>query len=517
MRRWIRVVLKAVLVVSIVLPDAAHYFAQGTVSAAPWIGTWSVAPSRTDDAGFNNQTVRQIVRTSIGGTSARVHLSNLFGTQPLVIGGVHIARRARGQRAVTGSDHAVTFGGQPNVTIPVGASVVSDAIAFQVPALADVAISLYLPQQTPPRSTGHVDGLQDVYIAPGDVGADPAFAGGSANSAGGRSYYFLTNLDVQNDAATGAVVTFGASITDGLMSSANSNRRWPNRLAIRLQQAGMTVGVLNEGISGNNFFTDSAGQAGLTRFDRDVLQQPGVKWVVISDDAINNLNTDNPSTAPQLIGALQQLIGRAHGANIKAICSTLTPFGATDGIEAARQAVNAFILSSTSGCDAVLDQAQAVSDPANPAALLPAYDSGDGLHPNDAGLQAIANAVDLSALAALPPIRTSTACGQLGPGQGLARGQKLVSCDNRFSLNMQADGDLTITQANAAIWSAGTSGSAAAEVRMQENGDLVVFDSNGVPLWESDTSGNRGAYAYLQDDGSLALYASSGTIWASNR
>ncbi|SAL77618.1 lipase/acylhydrolase [Caballeronia choica] len=279
----------------------------------------------------------------------------------------------------------------------------------------------------------------------------------------------------------------------------------------------MTVGVLNQGISGNNFFTDSSGQAGLTRFDRDVLQQAGVKWVVISDDAINNLNTDTPSTALQLIGALQQLTQRAHGANIKAICSTLTPFGATGSIEAARQAVNAFVLSSTSGCDAVLDQAQAVSDPASPAALLPAYNSGDDLHPNDAGLQAIAIAMDLSALAALPPIRTPSACGQLGPVQGLARGQKLSSCDNRFSLNMQADGDLTITQASAAIWSAGTSGSAAAEVRMQENGDLVVFDSNGVMLWESDTSGNRSAYAYLQDDGNLAVYASSGTIWASNR
>jgi lysophospholipase L1-like esterase len=287
----------------------------------------------------------------------------------------------------------------------VGASVVSDPNAFEVPPLADVAISLYLPVRTPPRSTGHVDGLQDLYIAAGDVGADPAFTGGTNISPGGQSYYFLTNLDVQNEAATGAIVTFGASITDGLVSSVNGNRRWPNRLAIRLQQAGMTVGVLNQGISGNNFFTNSGGQAGLRRFDRDVLQQPGVKWVVISDDAINNLDTDRPSTAAQLISALRQLIDRAHRAGIKAICSTLTPFGATDSIEAARQDVNAFILSSTSGCDAVLDQAKAVSDPANPAVLLPAYNSGDNLHPNEAGLQAIANALDLDALTAGSPIQ----------------------------------------------------------------------------------------------------------------
>lgn len=405
MKRWIPALLKAVLVISIVLPDATRYRAQGIGTSAPWVGTWSVSPSITDDAGFNNQTLRQIVRTSIGGTSARIHLSNLFGTEPLVIGDAQIARRARGQNTVAGSERAVTFGGQSNVTIPVGASVVSDPIAFVVLPLADVAISLYLPVRTAARSTGHVDGRQDLYVAAGDVVADPAFPGGATISAGGQSYYFLTNLDVQNEAATGAIVTFGASITDGLTSSVNRNRRWPNRLAIRLQQAGMMVGVLNQGISGNDFFTNNAGQAGLIRFDRDVLQQPGAKWVVISDDAINDLNTDKPSTAPQLISALQQLVERTHRADIKAICSTLTPFGATAGIEAARQDVNAFILSSTSGCDAVLDQAKAVSDPANPAVLLPAYNSGDNLHPNDAGLQAIANALDLDALAAMPPIR----------------------------------------------------------------------------------------------------------------
>ncbi|MFM0551151.1 GDSL-type esterase/lipase family protein [Paraburkholderia sediminicola] len=405
MKRWIPTLLKAVLVISIVLPDTTSYRAQGIGASAPWIGTWSVSPSITDDDGFNNQTLRQIVRTSIGGTSARIHLSNLFGSEPLVIGDAQIARRAQGQNAVVGSERAVTFDGQRNVTIPVGASVVSDPIAFEVPPLADVAISLYLPVRTPPRSTGHVDGLQDLYIAAGDVVVDPAFPGGATISPGGQSYYFLTNLDVRNEAATGAIVTFGASITDGLMSSVNGNRRWPNRLAIRLQQAGMTVGVLNQGISGNDFFTNNAGQAGLRRFDRDVLQQPGAKWVVISDDAINDLNTDKPSTAPRLISALRQLIERAHRADIKAICSTLTPFGATGSIEAARQDVNAFILSSTSGCDAVLDQAKAVSDPANPAVLLPAYNSGDNLHPNEAGLQAIANALDLDALTAGSPIR----------------------------------------------------------------------------------------------------------------
>ncbi|TDY21299.1 lysophospholipase L1-like esterase [Paraburkholderia sp. BL6665CI2N2] len=405
MNRWIPALLKAALVLCIVLPDIVSKGVQGVETSAPWIGTWSASPSITDDAGFNNQTLRQIVHTSIGGGSARIQLSNLFGSEPLVIGEARIARGAGGQETVVGSDRAVTFGGQPNVTIPVGASVLSDPVAFEVPPLADVAISLYLPVQTAPRSTGHVDGLQDIYIAAGDVAADPVFTGGNTFSPGGQSYYFLTSLDVLNPAATGAVVTFGASITDGIKSSVNANRRWPNRLAIRLQQAGMAVGVLNQGISGNTFFTNNAGQAGLKRFDRDVLEQPGVEWVVISDDAINDLNTDTPPTARRLIGALRQLIERAHRANVKAICSTLTPFAATGSLEAARQDINAFILSPTSGCDAVLDQAKAVSDPANPAVLLPAYNSGDNLHPNEAGLQAIADAMDLGALTAGAPVQ----------------------------------------------------------------------------------------------------------------
>jgi lysophospholipase L1-like esterase len=508
-----RVLLKAALVFVMVIPDTTRYFAQGTASAASWTGTWSMAPSITDDSGFNNQTVRQIVHTSIGGTSARIRVSNLYGTAPLVIGNARIARRAQGSQTVAGSDRAIMFGGQPHVTIPAGGSVVSDPVAFQVPILADVAISLYLSSRTPPRSTGHVDGSQDVYIASGDVSADPAFSGGTANSAGGQSYYFLTNLDVQNDAATGSVVAFGASITDGLRSSANGNRRWPNRLAVRLQQAGMTVGVLNMGISGNNFFTDSAGEAGLTRFDRDALQQPGAKWVIISDDAINNLDTDNPSTAPQLISALQQLIERAHRVNIKVICSTLTPFSATGDIEAARQQVNAFVLSSTSGCDAVLDQAQAVSDPANPAALLPAYDSGDKLHPNDAGLQAIADAMDLDALAALPPIRAPSAGGQLAPGQGLARGQKLSSCDNHFNLSKQADGGLMVTQSSVTLWSAGTSGSAAVEVRMQENGNLVTLTPMGRLLGKAARRAIAAPTRTCRTTGISSIFTRSGAVW----
>jgi hypothetical protein len=175
--------------------------------------------------------------------------------------------------------------------------------------------------------------------------------------------------------------------------------------------------------------------------------------------------------------------------------------------------VNAFVLSSTSGCDAVLDQAQAVSDPANPAALLPAYDSGDKLHPNDAGLQAIADAMDLDALAALPPIRAPSAGGQLAPGQGLARGQKLSSCDNHFNLSKQADGGLMVTQSSVTLWSAGTSGSAAVEVRMQENGNLVTLTPMGRLLGKAARRAIAAPTRTCRTTGISSIFTRSGAVW----
>jgi lysophospholipase L1-like esterase len=275
----------------------------------------------------------------------------------------------------------------------------SDPVAFQVPALTDIVVSAYLPQQTPSGTTGHVDALQDVYIAPGDVSADPNFTGGVVNALGEQSYYYLTDVVVQNASATGAVVAFGASITEGVASQPNTNGRWSNLLAARLQQAGMTVGVLNQGISGNDFFTNGSGEAGLTRFQRDVLDQYNVKWVIISDDAVNNLIGGAPPTAARLNSAFSELAQSAHAAGVRVICSTLTPFEGvsswTPDIEATRAAVNAFVASADSGCDAVLDQAAAIGDPSNPPVMLGAYDSGDNLHPNQAGMQAIANSVNL--------------------------------------------------------------------------------------------------------------------------
>jgi lysophospholipase L1-like esterase len=365
-----------------------------TTAAGTWTGTWAASPQSSGTT-FNNQTLRQIVHTSIAGTAARLQLSNAFGNQPVTITDVHIARRTSGSAVDLTTDHKVTFaGGSASTTIAVGATAVSDSIAFSVPALSDVAVSFYLPQGTGP-ATSHQLSEQTNYVAGGDVAGNGTLSGPQTNG----SYYFLANLDVQNAAAEGAVATLGASITDGVASSSDNNRRWPNDLATRLNQAGRTIGVLDQGISGNRLLADGAGQSATNRFSRDVLSQPNVKWVIFSDDPINDLGSGGV-TGDQLISAASQLISRAHAAGIKFLCSTLTPFQGSGGWSQAgengRAAFNAFVRGGSSGCDGIVDQDTATHDPANPTRYLPAFDAGDHLHPNEAGLQAIANAVNLS-------------------------------------------------------------------------------------------------------------------------
>ena len=367
-------------------------------ASSGWTGTWAVSPEGGGSS-FNNQTLRQIVHTSIGGTSARVQISNVFGSQPLAVSDVHVAQRSSGSTITSGTDHTVTFGGQTSTTIPAGGLAVSDAVSFSVPALSDVAVSVYLPQGTG-ASTFHAQGNATNYVAGGDVSGNGTLSG--AGTVG--SYYFLTNLDVQNSSAVGSLVTLGASITDGVASGTDDNRRWPNDLAVRLVNSGRMVGVLNQGISGNRLLQDGAGQSAINRFSRDVLNQPGVKWVSFSDDPINDLGSTNPQpTANQLIAGAQQLISTAHQNGLKFLCTTLTPYqGAgywNQSGENAREAYDSWVRSSGNGCDAMVDFDNATHDPNNPTRYLPAYDSGDHLHPNEAGLQAMANAVDLNLFA----------------------------------------------------------------------------------------------------------------------
>ncbi|WP_170317149.1 SGNH/GDSL hydrolase family protein [Acrocarpospora corrugata] len=262
--------------------------ATGTAAAATWTGTWAVSP-QTGDRQFSNQTLRQIIRTSISGTAIRVQLSNAFGTQPVTFANVHVARRTSESSVDVSTDKVLTFGGQASITVPVGGLAASDEIAMNVAAESDLAVSVHLPSATG-RATYHQMSSQSNYVAPGNVS-------GSANLTGVQefgNYFFLANLDVVNASATGAVVTFGASIVDGVGSSFIANRRWPNRLATRLNASGRTIDVINQGISGNRLLADGAGQSAGNRFERDVLNQPGVRWVVFADNPINDLTSSNP-------------------------------------------------------------------------------------------------------------------------------------------------------------------------------------------------------------------------------
>jgi lysophospholipase L1-like esterase len=366
----------------------------GTEAAAAWTGTWAAAP-QASGASFGAQTLRQIVHTSISGTAARIDLSNAFGSGPVTITDVHVATRAGGSSIDPATDHTVTFGGATSVTVPAGQKAVSDPVAFTVGAGQDIAVSFFLPPGAT-NATQHQLGEQTNYTAGGDVAGSATLSNPQTNG----SYTFLSGLDVQNTAATGAVVTLGASITDGIASAGDANRRWPNDLAVRLTQSGRTVGVLNEGISGNALLHDGSGQSAINRFQRDVLDQPGVKWVIFADDPINDVNNSNPPTGQQLIDGVTRMISAAHAAGVKFLCATLTPFkpdqGWTQAGENSREAYDSFVRGSNSGCDGVVDFDSAVHNAGDPATWNPAFDSGDHLHPNTDGLQAMANAVDLS-------------------------------------------------------------------------------------------------------------------------
>jgi lysophospholipase L1-like esterase len=366
-----------------------------------WVGTWAASPESCGTT-FNQQTLRQIVYTSIGGSAARVQFSNAFGADPVTIADVHIAQSTSGSSVDTTTDRPVTFGGQTTTTVPAGGLAVSDSIDFAVTALSDVVVSAYLPESVN-DATCHQQGTQTNYVASGDVSGSETLNGAQTMA----SYYLLANLDVQNPAALGAVVAFGASITDGFASAQDANHRWPNFLATRLNTANLTVGVLNQGINGNQMLVDGSGQSALHRFQRDVLSQPGVRWVIISDDPINDLGHNPPPSADELTQALSQLITSAHQAGVMVLCSTLTPFqgagGWTPAGETGRDGYNAFVRTAGNGCDAIVDQDTATHNPAMPTWYLPADDSGDHLHPNDQGRQAIADAVPLDLFVAAAP------------------------------------------------------------------------------------------------------------------
>ena len=358
---------------------------------------------------FNDQTVRMIVHTSIGGSRVRIELSNLFGAAPLRIGSAHIARRAKDSAIVPGSDRALTFSGRPSFVIPPGAVEVSDPVSLDVPQRGDLAVSVFVPGDSGP-ATQHSVGLHTTYIS---KQGDATAASEMTDATTSQSWYWLSSVEVVAPANAAAVVTFGDSITDGTRSTPNTDSSWPSFLAARLQANPATsrVAVLNEGISGNRITRDGIGPAGLARFDRDVLTQPDVRWVTILI-GINDIGagigeffvfgprdaSDNP-TPDDIIGGYRQMIEKAHTHGIKVIGCTLLPFeGApyySDSGNVVRQAVNQWIRTSRA-FDAVVDFEAATKSPDNPNRIRAEFDSGDHLHPNDAGYKAMAEAVDLS-------------------------------------------------------------------------------------------------------------------------
>ena len=381
-----------------------------------WVGTWGTALHEPNllvpglaNAGFNNQTLRQIVHTSLGGHQVRVRLST-FGAKSLVIGAAHIAVRDAGAAIVPRSDRTLTFGGKPSITIPPGAPILSDPVGLVVPALGDLAVSIYVPGNTGP-ATWQVEARQTSYISPpGDFTASVVVPVDSTTQA----WFWLEGVEVMVSRQTGTIVTLGDSKTAGTQSTADANNRWPDQLARRLmaQPDNQNLGVLNRGIIGNRLLHDSLGPNGLARFDRDALTQTGVTHVIVqlggNDIGVGwsgGLSPAEEVTADQIIQGHKQLIERAHARGLKIYGCTLTPFEGffvpgtpfpffSPSNEVKRQAVNAWIRMSRA-YDGVIDFDRVLRDPNSPARLLIIYDSGDHGHPNDAGYKAMADAIDL--------------------------------------------------------------------------------------------------------------------------
>jgi lysophospholipase L1-like esterase len=361
---------------------------------------------------FTNQTLRQIVHTSIGGAKVRVLISNAYGTAPITIAAAHIALRDKEGSIREASGDALTFSGRPTMTIPAGAIAYSDPVNFTVPAMADLAIDLYLPGNTSGAAmlTMHNGAFQTNYISETGNHVGKATL---PNAARIQNWFLLSRVEVAAPDAAGAIVAFGDSITDGTRSTPDTNSRWPDQLARRLLGQGLKLGVLNAAIAGNRILSEpdvppgidvravAQGVNALARFERHALSQPGITHVVVLEgiNDIGNARQNPTPTAEDLIAGHKQLIEQAHTRGLKIFGATLTPFyGAayyTDVGEAKRQALNEWIRTSKA-YDAVIDFDRASRDPENPKMFLPLYDSCDHLHPNDAGYRAMADAIDLS-------------------------------------------------------------------------------------------------------------------------
>lgn len=386
-----------------------------TKSHVHWVGSWAAAQQLPEPQNslattyLRDATLRQIIHLSIGGSTLRVHLSNAFGTTPLHIASVHIAvpASASSDRINPASDRALTFAGNPDVIVPAGAEYISDPIDYPVAALSNLAITLHIVDP-PLEQTGHPGSRATSYLAHGDF----VSAADLPNAQKFDHWYWISDVDMVAPVNAASIVILGDSITDGHAATTNGNDRWPDVLAQRLQQSssGRNLGVLNEGIGGNHLLVDGLGQNALARFNRDVLAQAGVHNLIVLE-GVNDLGgltrhgevpaAEHAALVHRIIGAYQQIVVRAHTDGLFVIGATILPYSGSDyyhpmpADEADLQAVNQWIRA-PGNFDAVIDFDKIMRDPIHPDRLLPAYDSGDHLHPSPAGYRVMGNAVPLS-------------------------------------------------------------------------------------------------------------------------
>ena len=397
----------------------ALLLAMPAAAAAPdhWVASWGSAQQVPEPhnllpaADMQDATLRQVVRLSVGGTRLRVRFSNAFGTEALVIDAAHVARSAdkASARIVPGSDRTLTFDGRPAISIPPGADYLSDPVRLDAPALSSLTVSIHLPQ-APAGETGHPGSRATSYYVHGDHTADADLP----NAGKIDHWYQLTGVEVAAPPAAATIVALGDSITDGHGATTNGDDRWPDILAARLQASAPTrrLAVVNMGIGGNHLLTDGLGPNVLARLDRDVFARPGARTLLVLE-AINDLGKlsredvrtpeQHKALVADLIAAYAQVIDRAHGQGVRVIGCTVTPYVGSDyyhpdaASEADRQALNAWIRTSKK-FDAVVDFDKAIRDPAHPERMIPAYDSGDHLHPSAAGYKVMADLIPLELL-----------------------------------------------------------------------------------------------------------------------
>jgi lysophospholipase L1-like esterase len=405
------VVGAAIVGVGVTIPAAAALGTRSTTGAAgrdgTWVTAWGASPVVGSDVpgstcpagtGLTDQTVRNVVFLSAGGNTVRIRLTNAFGTQAVRVGHASVAVQASGAGAVPGTVHGLTFGGQQAVTLAAGGDALSDPVPLRVPALSNLLVSVYAPGPTGPV-TNHPFTAQGNYLGGGDLTSSVSGTGYQDTPC----WMLISGVDVRGPGRViGSVVALGDSITDTANTTGNANRRWPDDLARRLSaRPGPTLSVVNAGLGGNRLLAARDGQpyygvAALARLDRDVFTQAGVR-VVILFEGVNDIGYG--ATADEIISADQQIAAQAHARGLRIYGATITPFGGSivDSAvaEKTRSDVNTWITTSHA-FDGVIDFAAAVANPDDSTALNPAYDSGDHLHPNDAGCQAIANSIGLT-------------------------------------------------------------------------------------------------------------------------